>query len=336
MKKNVIYFPYIRVPQSEWFTRALIYYDQVSSIVPYEYIRSPKLGKYMDALIYENLVKPIIPRDYIYKIPNFTKAFLEYVDKSGYPVPKGIIRKKKVPTFALHMEKLGSIGDELCNRGLAYLENYPWYNIETYTANQFMAYLAATLGKLPEINSEPVTDITKNLASFAAQYHKEGKLPQRDELRTIILKDILPAPKQKINPSKLAKFKSDHKRELTRFRNNIKSFLINVSAIEDKILIDESVKQFIVKTRDEVDELKKLMESKGWRNITLGRFLAYSSAILGLCKAIEAGGLLGVVAAAFGVSSAIYVTIRDTMGMDTLEGKYTAFAVLAQKELKKK
>jgi hypothetical protein len=51
--QNVIYFPYIRVPESEWFTRVLLYWKQVASIVPYEYIKSSKLSKFMDALISE-------------------------------------------------------------------------------------------------------------------------------------------------------------------------------------------------------------------------------------------------------------------------------------------
>lgn len=335
MVRNVIYFPYIRVPQSEWFTRVLLYWDQVGSIVPFEYVQSPGLGKFMEALIAEDLLRQISPGAHIDEIPYFSEAFLEYVDNPEYPVHRGILRTKKVPTFAVHMEKLGPIGDELCNRGFAYLENYPWYNIETYTANQFMAYLAATLGRLPEINSEPTTDATRNLNSFMPQYHPEGRLSQElDKLRTLVLKDILPAPKGGIAPKKIAKFKSDYKKELTRFRNNVESFLITASAIEDQRHRDKSIEQFIVKTRNEVTELEELMNAKGWRNITLGRFLAYSTATLGLAVAITTGGLLGVVAAAFGAGSAIYTTIRNAKATNALEGRYAAYAVLAQKELK--
>lgn len=335
MVRNVIYFPYIRVPQSEWFTRVLLYWDQAASIVPTEYVSpSSRLGEYMHALIQEGLVIPIIPKDYINEIPHFAEAFLQYVDSPKYPAPKGILQTKKAPTFSVHMEKLGPIGDELCGRGLAYIENYPWYNIETYTANQFMAYLAATLGKLPELNSAPITDAIQNLASFAPEYHKKGRLPQEiDELRTLVLKGILPAPRGGIDPSKLAKFKSDYRMELTRFRNRVEPFLITASAIEDRTLRSEQVKQFLAETRDGVAELNELMKSKGWRNITVGRFLSYSAAAFVLAAAITTTGLLGVVAAAFGVGSAIYATIQEARGKDTLEGKYAAYAVLAQKKL---
>jgi hypothetical protein len=337
MKENVIYFPYIRVPQDEWFTRILLYWDQIGSIVPMDYVDDPsKLGKYMHNLVQEGLVNQIIPGQYVYEIPNFTEAFLEYVDNPNYPVLQGVIARKRVPTIPVHMEKLGSIGNELCQRGLARQRDSRWYDIEAYTANQFMAYLAASLGKLPEIESEPITDNTQNLASFAPQYHQGGKLRAGvDEMRTLVLKDILPAPSGGINPRKLAKFKDDYKNELIHFRNRVESFLISAAAIKDSSLRSESIKRFVIETRDDVNELSELMKSKGWKNITLGWFLAIPTSAFGLTSAITTGELFGVVAAAFGIGSAFYATIREAMSADdVLEGKYAAYAVLAQKKLR--
>jgi hypothetical protein len=52
MADKVLYFPYIRVPDSEWFTQVLLYWDEVGSIVPYEYVYSPeKLGPHMRELV---------------------------------------------------------------------------------------------------------------------------------------------------------------------------------------------------------------------------------------------------------------------------------------------
>jgi hypothetical protein len=38
LKKRVLYFPFIRVPESTWLTQMLLHWDQVCSIVPYEFI----------------------------------------------------------------------------------------------------------------------------------------------------------------------------------------------------------------------------------------------------------------------------------------------------------
>ena len=209
MNRNVIYYPYIRVPQNEWFTRVLLYWDQVFSVVPMDYASNPStLGEYMDDLIQEDLVIPIVPGQYIHEIPNFTKAFLDYVDSPNYPVTQLINNRRRLKTFDVAMEKLDNIGEELIKRGLA-RKYYGCYRIEAYTANQFMAYLAAILGKTPDIQSKPITDTKQNLVSFAP--HTGGKLYQDiDETRTIILKDILPAPSGYINPIELANFKKDN------------------------------------------------------------------------------------------------------------------------------
>lgn len=335
MERNVIYFPYIRVPKDQWFTQVLLYWDQIGSIVPMDYIREPTaLGKYMQNLVTEGLVKQIIPVEFIYDIPNFTGAFLEYVDSPEYPVSKNVIEKNNLETFNVHMEKLGSIGDELAKRGLARSKDWPWYNIEAFTANQFMAYLAASLGKLPRINSVPITDSSQNLFSFSPQ-QQEGRLNSEiDEMRTIVLKNILPSPESSIEPSKLAKFKGDHKRELIRFRNKVESFLINAASIDNLYLRSKSIEQFIIETNDDVKDLTERMKSAGWKKITFGRFLAYSTVGLSLTKAFISGEIIGAVAAAFGVGSQIYTTIRDSRKTDVLKGKYAAYAVLAKKKLK--
>jgi len=34
MEANALYFPYIKVPKSAWFTRILLYWDKVGAIIP--------------------------------------------------------------------------------------------------------------------------------------------------------------------------------------------------------------------------------------------------------------------------------------------------------------
>jgi hypothetical protein len=61
VKNRILYFPYIRVPESTWLTQVLLYWDQVSSIVPYEFTQRPdSLGRIvsLSSLLY----RPIIMR----------------------------------------------------------------------------------------------------------------------------------------------------------------------------------------------------------------------------------------------------------------------------------
>ncbi|MFC2001227.1 hypothetical protein ACFLUZ_01835 [Chloroflexota bacterium] len=332
MTKGVIYFPYIRVPRSEWFTRVLLYWDQVSSIVPFEYIRSNGVGCYMESLIEEGLVRSIKPTDYIYQIPHFEKAFLQYVDHPCFPIPMGTIRMLGIRTLKIHMEKLGSVGDELCQRGLARLQNYPWYEVEKYTANQFMAYLAAVLGKLPNLNSQPITDSIQNLNSFKPGFHANiGFHGTLDSLRTVVLKDVLPAPQSGIKPGEIARFKQAHRKELTRFRNHIESYLLLISTIDNPDIKRQALSEFSNKLQDEVSDISDLMLSEGWNRISLGRFLAYSTAVMGLSTAIITESLPAIITAALGTASSIYTTIKDTKAKNIVQGNYAGYAVLSQR-----
>jgi hypothetical protein len=41
MADSVLYFPSTRVPETGWFTRVLLYWDSVGTIVPAEYLDDP-------------------------------------------------------------------------------------------------------------------------------------------------------------------------------------------------------------------------------------------------------------------------------------------------------
>ena len=86
----------------------------LDSIVPHDFMGNPeKLGTYMNSLVKENLVTPILPMHYIHKIPNFTKAFVDYVDRNDYPVPRDKYARQHRPTSTIHIEKLGNIANVL-------------------------------------------------------------------------------------------------------------------------------------------------------------------------------------------------------------------------------
>jgi len=159
MKNRVLYFPYIRIPESRWLTQMLLYWDQVSSIVPYQFVQEPEsLGQYMRCLVEEELVFQVIPSNYISEIPRFLEVFQRYLDNLGPEVSSRTRRFVQGDLFRIHIEKMGPIADALCRHRLARQTEYPWYDVERDTADDFMSYLATALGQLDSINSSPVTD----------------------------------------------------------------------------------------------------------------------------------------------------------------------------------
>src|SRR6267142_2010262 len=196
MADKVLYFPYIRVPDSEWFTQVLLYWDEVGSIVPYEYVHSPeKLGSHMKDLVQVGLVKQIFPNEHVGNIPRFTEAFLEYIDRADFPIKPNSIELASTETSQIHIEKLNKIANGLVDRGLAKLDHDPWFNVERTVADQFMAYLAGVLSETDDLKSVPITDQERSLVNFslpsAEKYDWKQKL---SELRPFILQDLLPVP----------------------------------------------------------------------------------------------------------------------------------------------
>jgi hypothetical protein len=238
MSNNVLYFPYIRVPDNEWFTQVLLYWDKVGSIVPQEYIYAPeKLGSNMRSLVEVGLVNQIFPAQYTDSIPRFTEAFLEYVDRPEFPVKPGAISLASTKKSRIHIEKLNRIADGLVERRMAKPVSYSWFDVESTVADQFMTYLASVLSETEELRSIPITDQARSLSNFSAP--ADVRTNWRDELtriRPLVLQDLLPVPAGGIGAEALARFKSDHSTELGEFRRKVESFLAEIVDVTDAAL----------------------------------------------------------------------------------------------------
>lgn len=322
MPDNVLYFPYIRVPQNSWFTRVLLYWDSVGSIVPYEYLNKPaSLGKYMRALVSEGLVKQIIPGQYIYTVPNFLSPFLGIAKKRYEQLGSAKIKLNSLPTYRIHIEKIEDIAEELCRMGLARRSEYPWYEVEQELALKFMAYLASVLGNLKEVNSRPITDAITNLDIFNTP----------SSTRNIILDKLLPAPTDIIDVSNIVDFKARYQKQLKTFRSEIESFLIQYSNLQDEISKKEYLDRYMSSAQDKIAELIEAMKQNGWANISLGRFVTYSITGLTLADAIATGGLFSIIASAFGVVGSGYSTYKEHKDSSEILNSNFVYAALATK-----
>ena len=59
---NLLYYPYINLPNTDWTIRALLYYDNISSIVPTQYFNEPEQYEpFMREVIQNELIDPINP-----------------------------------------------------------------------------------------------------------------------------------------------------------------------------------------------------------------------------------------------------------------------------------
>ncbi len=305
---SVLYYPYINVPQSPWFTQVLLYWDRVGAIVPYEYIQEPdKLGPYMVGLVREHLVEQVIPGMYLWQIKNFEKAFLDHVDAQK-------LRANYQPTWPkIHMEKLQGLGDALSQRGLARKhgkEEYsPWYKVEPKVADSFMAYLASALGQLAEERFYPITQDSESLSMFI-----DKSIRSRFATRKIVLDAILPAPSGEIEAGRLAEFKAAHKEELRRFRLLVEDKISELSLIgreRDRQMRSREVSSDL---RSEVDELANRMnEQHNWPRIGFADFCAVAGSGIGIWEAVRNHSLtFGLTSAALSLAPVVRNAFRGS------------------------
>jgi hypothetical protein len=322
MNSNVLYYPFIRVPQTQWFTRVLLYWDTVGSIVPFEYTRNPELlGPHMQSLLTEGLVRQVIPREHLYRVRNFAEPFIRLAESHRRRLRLARIGLRNRRTYRIHIEKLDNIGEQLCRMGLARRADYPWYDIEHSLAAQFMAYLAGVLSKVPDFNSQPITDQQSQVKLYESP----------DTVRSILLERLFPAPSQNISAADLARFKSRHGDLLRRFRNRVQSFIVQVGSIPNRRSRKQMVDSFLQEAEDEIETILDAMRSQGWRRITLGRFLSYTAGGVALADAITTGGLLSTIAAALGLGGASYNTLQEQGIPNAFQGSFVAYAAIARR-----
>ncbi len=292
MKSRVLYFPYIRVPKSSWLTQMLLYWDQVSSIVPFDFIQKPELlGPYMQSLVREGLVFQVIPGAQIHRLPRFFDAFSGYIGGLGQEIDRRRKNFTRGDASLIHIEKLGKIEHLLVRERLAARGQYPWFDVERETADDFMSYLAVSLGQLEAIDSTPVTDDRGYLSRFSrAGVPNADVTTQLELLRVQVLDQVLPVPSHSVEPSRIRAFKERFQSELGDFRRRVERELIEAASISHPTLRERRLEIFFEEAEAGVQQIQEAMRGAGWKT---GRTsLSVLAAIPGVTPLLGLAGAL--------------------------------------------
>lgn len=340
MSDNAIYFPYINVPNTDWFFRVLLYWDRVQSIVPQDYAHDlGKLKPYMRDLVANNLVEPILPMNYIHQIPNFGDSFLRYIDnridiEQSKAENADFFLNKYVQL--LHIEKLQGVAEELQRRGLAFPTRYPWYAVTPWAADAFMAYLASCLGRLDEINAAPVTNNAHSFLLFSENAKTRGDLVarrRRSETRQILLTNIFPAPRQAITLKEIVDFKDKHGDVLRGFRALVEKKCIELALIEDDSLRGEQIGNTLSEMQQEIQDISALFRDR-WKHIRLGSLvplLAVATSVGTIAANQEWLPLTaGVATVGLSLTAAVYQAFSNRQQREAAFKKPLAYATFAK------
>jgi hypothetical protein len=249
-----------------------------------EFIERPELlGPYMQRLVQEELVLQVIPGMHIHKIPNFEGAFHDYIHALGQDLAQRRAQFSSGCSSKIHIEKMGGIGQMLVDQELARPAVHPWYAVETQTANDFMSYLAASLGQVESVDSSPLTDKTAYLERFVRTGVAEDKLDQQlQSLRIQVLDKVLPVPTRLIDPAKIRAFKDRHAPLLGDFRRRVEREIVMAAAMTDSCLRQRQLDLFLDEAADRIEEIQAAMRDARWRPMRGG--LSVLAAVPGVPK----------------------------------------------------
>lgn len=261
MKRNLLYYPTINIPKTEWLKSALLYWDEVSSIVPSDYdgnllIQVDEDIKYlMDIEVF----RPIRPETLIFgqgnweHLENFQNEFKEIVDGSKFqarlkrypavfnsPVHSNKVNNSTKPRIHSNKTSIG-IFEFLEDKGLAIREDGgEWMLFEQNVAFLYMSLLAKYLADIDKEHTSIGTDneIYENF-NFEKVYKTKG-FP----VASLALKNVLPVPKNEVSIKKIIKFKEKRKDNLLNFNQKLSEFQNGVSNSESHAEFKENVINF--------------------------------------------------------------------------------------------
>jgi len=260
MNRTILYYPTIDIPRTSWLRHAVLYWDEVSSIVPKSWDDkilvelSPDIHYLMD----EGRFRPIKPEDLIFKQDNweafnqFQKEFEEIVSSRQF---QSFIQRRHKSDCQIHINKVGinslarihgnktsdSILHFLIDRGLAKRDKQgDWLLFEQNTALLYMSLLAKYLADIDSNQTTIGTDfITYEKFNFKRVTDNAG-FP----VVSFNLDKVLPTPKDNVPFEKIIDFKRKREQNLLHFKKYLSDFQVKISNAKSQAELKESAMTF--------------------------------------------------------------------------------------------
>lgn len=339
---NLLYYPYINLPKTDWTARALLYYNRIGSIVPQQYNYEPEnYDPHMRELINSELVIPIDPMRVLDNPWEVSNPFFEYMESPRFNLRSRQRYFRRNGYGAIHVDKFTYNGDRintgkldgeifyrLSEMGLAARLDHNWYIVERRTANELMTFLADVLGG--KLHYQPTTDKMHNLYYSIAGKDKTNKDYRlrivENNKRELILKDLIPYP-QEIDVFNLRRFKDKHQFLLESFRNRVELIVLDPRTDVDTPLFDESLKELKIRKK----ELAAKMNESRLGQIIFGSICGLTGAAIGLTSGETPGAVLGGIP---GFAHAVYSALQIERARDIPDQSGLKYLVLLDKKLR--
>lgn len=247
MFTKALYYPYILIPDNLWLRRAILYWDKINPIVPQE-VEIPQnhisheLEKY-------GILDLIRPEDcFAHHWIEWQKVREDFIELIRNLKNSGIIPPKERHNYQyrIHWHKFDyELMDELAPFHL-YQRSGDWLYFERNAGKLYMNFLATNLANF--LHLEPLTDSRLHQSDFLRA--QLVGLHGHETFISLMLEQLLPAPKEEVSVKKIIKFKEKHKGELLAFRRLIRGVINSLESVTDE-------RQFWGKLNSVKDDIKE-------------------------------------------------------------------------------
>ncbi len=276
MNRTILYYPTIDIPTNSWLRHAILYWDEVSSIVPKNWNDeiAIELSPDIQYLIAEGQFRPVRPEDLIINQSNLVsfEAFREefhsiissahfqnFINRNLYSYRSGrrSLAERERIFSRIHANKVSDMTFYFLEEmGLATREdNYGWLWFEQNTALLYMSLLAKYLA-----------DIDINQTTIGTDYYTYEKFnfnrvsPENGfPVVSLNLDRVLPTPKDNVPLQDILKFKEKRADNLRHFKKMLSDFQSKVAKSESNKELKETVIGFRETLINGVDDLSKTL-----------------------------------------------------------------------------
>lgn len=277
MRRTILYYPNIEIPDGKWLRNALLYWDEVSSIVPrsvednlfshnYMIAQLRDEGEYR-AIYPDQLMYNEVFRDFEEECLKKIKWYFKAADKSRYKAthstePRNRIHNEKlVNNYFIHREKISYRIMETLQENGVISTNGDWMDFDNQLANIYMSTLAKYSALSDANNTVIGTDQLSAINRvYPISYASKKPMKYKTPVANLSL-NVLPTPSSEVPFSKILKFKRKYRDELLSFRNHINNFEKELSNCESTDELKE--KSIIFKERIETGTRETIRMLRG-------------------------------------------------------------------------
>ncbi|MDF2451585.1 MAG: hypothetical protein K0S26_1089 [Bacteroidota bacterium] len=327
---NILYYPYINLPRTDWTLRTLLYYDNIGSIVPQEYFYSPErhYDPFMLELVRNELVTAINPIEVFENPWQVTKPFLQMIEKNADRLRqsqmrfrngnRGLIHGDKLSSARIHADKFDeNIFYGLQELGLAERSDGQWYAVETRTADNLMKFLATLISA--KTQRLPTTD-------FVSPYSRSS-VHNPESKRKTILTNLIPFPED-IDLNKLTHFKQKNATLLNSFRTRVELLALDPNIKENTPLFNQHLAELLQRK----EELAAKMNESRFNSILFGTVCGLIGAGTGIAGASTTASIAGALP---GFANAVYSALQIEKAENVFDQSGLKYLALVDKRLRR-